>query len=434
MKLGFFLASTARGGGTRVFFEYANRLAGQGHDVQVLSFGPAPAWYPLRVAFRQVEDFSEPADPERLWVASHLFLIPLIWMAAPHTRLMWYCQGYDPFANARSFQDSRRDCAQLLEVLRLPFPALAVSRSVQSLLRERGKESICIPYGLDRDRIFPRPRVLSESPKRILVVLDPDIAWKGFDDALAALNLLSFPKTLVMVTRNLRWRPPSLDFPVEIHRCPGLTEIVDIMAGCHALCCASWYDGLPLPPLEAMAIGLPVVCTRSLGIDDYGRDEENLLLADIGRPDQLARQLERVLLDEALSRRLGQAGLDTASHGFDWDESARAFADACQLAPCPGAPEGPDMQTLLKGLEEAGHYTPLDVHKEATRNYRELCQLATAPPSSDRLEQLRQIRERARLRCHQLPIFKAHFDASQLLLAFPNRSIDLAVFRNRICP
>ncbi len=74
--------------------------------------------------------------------------------------------------------------------------------------------------------------------------------------------------------------------------------------------------GMRVKILEAWARGVPVVST-TIGAEglDYA-DGENLLLADT--PEAFAQAVSRVLRDEALRRRLAEAGRRTAEARYDW--------------------------------------------------------------------------------------------------------------------
>ncbi len=93
-------------------------------------------------------------------------------------------------------------------------------------------------------------------------------------------------------------------------------DITGLMASADALVLPSYDEGLPLVILEALAQGLAVVCTPVGEIAHYIADEEHALFVPPGDPPALARQLQRVLGDEALRLRLQIAGQQLHAREF----------------------------------------------------------------------------------------------------------------------
>lgn len=71
-------------------------------------------------------------------------------------------------------------------------------------------------------------------------------------------------------------------------------------------CLSSLREGLPNVVLEAMSMELPVVATRSGGMQEFARDGEDALLVDPGSTEELARGLRRVLANGELRERLAR--------------------------------------------------------------------------------------------------------------------------------
>jgi glycosyltransferase involved in cell wall biosynthesis len=75
-----------------------------------------------------------------------------------------------------------------------------------------------------------------------------------------------------------------------------------------------WHEPWGLVPLEAMAVGRPVIATGTGGSAEYLRHEDNCLVYEPAESGQaLARAVERLAADAALRARLRSNGLATAA-------------------------------------------------------------------------------------------------------------------------
>ncbi len=82
----------------------------------------------------------------------------------------------------------------------------------------------------------------------------------------------------------------------------------------------SLYEGFGLPVLEAMACGVPVVCSNASSLPEVAGDAA--LLVDPFDVDGLSRAMGRVLEDEGLRGEMVARGLAQAAR-FTWDGAAR---------------------------------------------------------------------------------------------------------------
>jgi glycosyltransferase involved in cell wall biosynthesis len=81
----------------------------------------------------------------------------------------------------------------------------------------------------------------------------------------------------------------------------------------------SLYEGFGLPVLEAMARGVPVACSNRSALPEVAGDAA--LLFDPEDVAAIADALERLLTDDALAQRLGEAGREQAQQ-FSWRRAA----------------------------------------------------------------------------------------------------------------
>jgi alpha-1,3-rhamnosyl/mannosyltransferase len=98
-------------------------------------------------------------------------------------------------------------------------------------------------------------------------------------------------------------------------------ELRALYAGASAFVFPSRYEGFGLPPLEAMALGAPVVCANAASLPEVVGDAA--LLFPAGDVGALAEALSRVLGDPALRERASQAGRERAAE-FTWERTAAA--------------------------------------------------------------------------------------------------------------
>lgn len=94
-----------------------------------------------------------------------------------------------------------------------------------------------------------------------------------------------------------------------------------LYAGATAFVFPSLYEGFGLPPLEAMASGVPVLVSDRSSLPEVVGDAA--LMLDPDRPDETATKLALVLEDSAARAGLIRRGLDRA-RSFSWKASARA--------------------------------------------------------------------------------------------------------------
>jgi glycosyltransferase involved in cell wall biosynthesis len=91
------------------------------------------------------------------------------------------------------------------------------------------------------------------------------------------------------------------------------------LAQMQLLVLASEAEGFPLVVVEAMAAGVPVVATDAPGIRDVVQDGQTGLLAPVGAPVELARQITRLLDDPALAGRLADNAQRHVRDAYGWE-------------------------------------------------------------------------------------------------------------------
>ncbi len=108
--------------------------------------------------------------------------------------------------------------------------------------------------------------------------------------------------------------------------------------------------GFGIPPVEAMAAGVPVVATRSGGVVETVRDRETGLLVEKNDARGLALAMLKLLQHDALCEAMGRAARRRVLEHFTWDKVAERMFDRYQrlLDPRPAPVSMPDHAAALE--------------------------------------------------------------------------------------
>lgn len=92
-----------------------------------------------------------------------------------------------------------------------------------------------------------------------------------------------------------------------------------LMCGALAFVFPSIYEGFGMPPLEAMACGVPVLASNAASLPEVTGDCG--VIVDPYSAEAIADGMERLYSDSSLRQQLSEQGIERAK-GFTWDKSA----------------------------------------------------------------------------------------------------------------
>jgi len=104
-------------------------------------------------------------------------------------------------------------------------------------------------------------------------------------------------------------------------------DTLELLRGADLYALSSTTEGFPLAPLEAMAVGLPVVATRSGGPEELIRDGQTGLLVPPGQPLALADAIARLADDRRLRRDLAAAAREMVCERFSIESMVARYAE-----------------------------------------------------------------------------------------------------------
>ncbi len=325
----YVLPATSLHGGNRVVFEHAEGLQGRGYDVIVVSPEPPPDWHTLRVPYRQIP-LGEPGAVPRGDICIGTFWSTMehaYASGAPH--VFHLCQGYEGI---------HREYGPILPrieaVYRLPIPKLLISTHLDPILDEAYDGELrthLISQAIDTSFFTPGPFREAARPLKVGVVGPFDQRPKGIGEALEGLRMARERGVELEVYRAsadpMLEEEEQLGVTDHFHHRLSTEQMAGFYRGLDVLVHPSHdEEGFPLPPLEAMACGVPVALTRIRSFAVL--PEEAVLRFMPAQPETLAPVIER-LTDPHLRRRLRAAGRVCAeSYTLDTvlDRMERAFA------------------------------------------------------------------------------------------------------------
>ena len=120
-------------------------------------------------------------------------------------------------------------------------------------------------------------------------------------------------KTDALSAELLRHRFPDVDVVFTGLR----DDMPDILNALDVFVLPSWREGYPRSPMEAAAMGVPVIVTNIRGCREVCIDGETGLMVPVRNPGSLGTAVERLLDDPAAARRLGENGRALARARFD---------------------------------------------------------------------------------------------------------------------
>jgi len=86
----------------------------------------------------------------------------------------------------------------------------------------------------------------------------------------------------------------------------------------------SKYEGFGFPVIEAMALGIPVLCGNNSSLTEIA--DQAALLVDVNNVNEIRKAIKQILQDKYLRAKLIQAG-KTRSREFNWDLAVERFIE-----------------------------------------------------------------------------------------------------------
>lgn len=215
-------------------------------------------------------------------------------------------------------------------------------RKIQEMILEfvpRLRDKIIIaPLGINTSTYFPHETIelrrslnIDDKTKIIFFPGGARAKRKGTINLIRALMAIKSPENFVCVvsgsSREMGWNNELED----VVRHSGISNhfiwvkeinydsIPDYFALADFIVYPSLFEGFGLPVLESMAVGKPVIATKTGIAPEILRDRQNGILIDTDDISALTEAIDTLLNSKSETERLGLAALETVKRGYTWD-------------------------------------------------------------------------------------------------------------------
>ena len=227
-------------------------------------------------------------------------------------------------------------------------PLTVVSRKVSADLERhygRGDYLPVIYHGWDHSRLSPNKRVLLRPHARqvlllsensfVLLLIGNDWKKKGLPSLLESLRQVQGHDVRVLVVGSDSGAPYASfvqrnGLQDRVQFLPLRKDVEFYYAAADAYVGPSLEDAFAMPPLEAMACGLPVIVSSQAGVSEivtHGVD--GLVLKDPTDSASLAQMIARLTDEPSLRETLGENAAATALQ-YTWERNATELRTICE--------------------------------------------------------------------------------------------------------
>jgi glycosyltransferase involved in cell wall biosynthesis len=208
------------------------------------------------------------------------------------------------------------------------------------------KVSIVTP-AVDHDRFFPRSKKEIEAsrhkyklPRKYILyagTLEPRKNIQGILQAYGSLSEELLREYALVLAGGKGWKDEKIHEQIRALRSEGKDikrtgyvpdeDLPQIYSGAAVFVYPSFYEGFGIPPLEAMACGVPVISSDNSSLPEVVGQAG--IMVDANDTNRLAKVISEVLSDKKTADTMRRAGLSRAKE-FSWESSAQAMIEVIE--------------------------------------------------------------------------------------------------------
>jgi len=313
MKITYLLESTELWGGVKVVFEQAEALKESGFDVAILSKDSKTSWYPLKIPITKVNGFNDYTIPKSNIIIGTYW--STIKEAHPTKKgiLVHLCQGYE--GGNKEFQHLKE---QIDNIYKLNIPKITISPHLNKLIKDYfNLDAYYVGQMINREIFYPstNEKNINKNDKfKILVVGPFEADVKNISTTLKGIkiakNYFKIPiKTIRVSQFPLTKEEKSILIPDYYYHHIPYISMGEIYRNSDLLISMSKEaEGFGLPPIEAMACGIPTILSRIPAHLSYDNKHNYAVFAE-STPESVAEAILTIYRDSNLRNEIKENAL-----------------------------------------------------------------------------------------------------------------------------
>jgi glycosyltransferase involved in cell wall biosynthesis len=338
-------------GGTKVVYEYANRLVADGYGVNIvfpatLLFGEQNFYHKMKSIARFCYCMlTRRYKPEKWFILDNRIKCYLTWSLnenlvpksdiyiATSMETSEYLECYkrvlanNKFYFVQGYESWNYGDQRFLKSFSENLRILTISSFLKDIINKEGYKATLIENGFDFS-YFSMNLPIKERNKYNISMMYHTQEIKGASDGISALNIVRnmYPQLNATFFGSCK-RPSTLPKWITYYQQPTKEIHNKIYNESAIFLGTSHSEGFGLTVGEAMMCGSAVVCTQNGGYAVMSKDNETALTSPIKYPQGLADNIIRLIQDDELRYRIAISGYQHIKK-FTWERAYSKFKHA----------------------------------------------------------------------------------------------------------
>ena len=321
-KIAYLLESTKLYGGVKVVFMQAKALKVRGYDTTVISDEQYPDWLEAGIGFVRQDPFNKNISNEYDYIiTAGVRLTAFHYNHQSRAKLLHLCQGYEG-----SFKEAEPFLREIEAAYQLDVPRIVISEQLGNLLKQKFnmKNVHNVGQGLEHKYFFPNLQNLNmDYCNEINLFL---FGHLHIDVKQIKTGLMVFAETMKKIPQ-LKLIRVSLSDDRQEERVIAnhiqeyhvnippekVGELLRNKPGI-LLALSKEGEGFGLPPLEAMACGMPTVMTKISSFLAFDSKTDYAEFVEAGNTTDIASGINEVIHNKKKRQHLIMRGIEVAQN------------------------------------------------------------------------------------------------------------------------